>query len=177
MLLLGKNTARDYISLTRWTRFKLPMIKDFNFPKSRIHTRLLGPCFQTGRIRIIWDIYTSLGRVNSSNISKIRVYAWNSDKSSKQCLLNWFAYYQHFRILFNSLSKVLFIFPSRYLYTKGLPPIISLLWISPHTSSSSIKEHYSTIWLKVTLDLITYGKITLSDLKFDQACYSQKVSN
>ncbi|SVA65311.1 uncharacterized protein METZ01_LOCUS118165 [marine metagenome] len=33
------------------------------------------------------------------------------------------------------------------------------------------------IKVKVTPDLLTYGKITLSDLKVDQACYSQKVFN
>ena len=33
------------------------------------------------------------------------------------------------------------------------------------------------IKVEVTLDLLTYGKITLLDLKVDQACYSQKEFN
>ena len=63
--------------------------------------------------------------------------------ATKKCSLNWSAFYQHVRILFNSLFKVLFIFPSRYLYAKGLSLMISLLWISPHASSSITKERYS----------------------------------
>jgi len=40
---------------------------------------------------------------------------------------------------FNSLSKVLFIFPSRYLFAIGLAPIISFRWRLPPTLSSNPK--------------------------------------
>ena len=40
---------------------------------------------------------------------------------------------QQFQALFNSLFKVLFIFPSRYLFAIGLPPVFSLRWNVPPT--------------------------------------------
>ena len=38
---------------------------------------------------------------------------------------------QQFQVLFNSLFKVLFIFPSRYLFAIGLAPIFSFRWNLP----------------------------------------------
>ena len=40
---------------------------------------------------------------------------------------------QQFQALFNSLFKVLFIFPSRYLFAIGLSPVFSLRWNLPPT--------------------------------------------
>lgn len=40
---------------------------------------------------------------------------------------------QQFQALFNSLFKVLFIFPSRYLFAIGLLPVFSLGWNLPPT--------------------------------------------
>jgi hypothetical protein len=56
--------------------------------------------------------------------------------ASKQLNLrthDWFQTlpYWQFHILFNSLFKVLFIFPSRYLFTIGLTQIFSLRWYLP----------------------------------------------
>ena len=45
-----------------------------------------------------------------------------------------------FQALFNSLFKVLCIFPSRYLFAIGLPPIFSLRWNLPPNWSSIPKE-------------------------------------
>lgn len=39
--------------------------------------------------------------------------------------------FQQFQVLFNSLFKVLFIFPSRYLFAIGLPSIFSFRWNLP----------------------------------------------
>ena len=39
--------------------------------------------------------------------------------------------FQQFQVLFHSLFKVLFIFPSRYLFAIGLPPIFSFRWNLP----------------------------------------------
>ena len=44
---------------------------------------------------------------------------------SQGALLAPFVSFQRFHVLFNSLSKVLFIFPSRYLFAIGLVPIFS----------------------------------------------------
>ena len=53
-------------------------------------------------------------------------------------LLKWAGNARHIRVsscqfqaLFNSLFKVLCIFPSRYLFAIGLPPIFSLRWNLP----------------------------------------------
>ena len=39
--------------------------------------------------------------------------------------------FQQFQVLFHSLFKVLCIFPSRYLFAIGLPPIFSFRWNLP----------------------------------------------
>ena len=49
-----------------------------------------------------------------------------------------------FQALFDSLFKVLFIFPSRYLYAIGLSPIFSFRWNLPPTSSCNPKQPDST---------------------------------
>ena len=51
--------------------------------------------------------------------------------------------FQQFQALFNSLFKVLFIFPSWYLFTIGLEPIFSLRWNLPPPLRSSLKERDS----------------------------------
>ena len=66
--------------------------------------------------------------------------------------VHWFPSltFQQFQVLFNSLFKVLCIFPSRYLCAIGLPPIFSFIWNLPHNLScnpkqlDSLKEHTMT---------------------------------
>ncbi len=53
--------------------------------------------------------------------------------------LQAFPYWQ-FHVLFNSLSKVLFIFPSRYLFAIGLTPIFSFRWNLPPILSCIPKQ-------------------------------------
>ena len=48
--------------------------------------------------------------------------------------------FQQFQVLFNSLFKVLFIFPSRYLFAIGLSPIFSFRRNLPPTLSCSPKQ-------------------------------------
>ena len=48
--------------------------------------------------------------------------------------------FQQFQVLFNSLFKVLCIFPSRYLYAIGLPPVFSFRWNLPPTLSCNPKQ-------------------------------------
>ena len=48
--------------------------------------------------------------------------------------------FQQFQALFNSLFKVLFIFPSRYLFAIGLSPIFSFRWNLPPTLSCTPKQ-------------------------------------
>ena len=49
-----------------------------------------------------------------------------------------------FQALFNSLFKVLCIFPSRYLFAIGLSPVFSFRWNLPPTSSCTPKQPDST---------------------------------
>ena len=48
--------------------------------------------------------------------------------------------FQQFHVLFNSLFKVLFIFPSRYLFAIGLLPIFSFRWNLPPILSCIPKQ-------------------------------------
>ena len=48
--------------------------------------------------------------------------------------------FQQFHALFNSLFKVLFIFPSRYLFAIGLSPIFSFRWNLPPILSCIPKQ-------------------------------------
>ena len=48
--------------------------------------------------------------------------------------------FQQFQVLFHSLFKVLFIFPSRYLFAIGLPSIFSFRWNLPPTLSCNPKQ-------------------------------------
>ena len=47
---------------------------------------------------------------------------------------------QQFQALFNSLFKVLFIFPSRYFFAIGLSPVFSLRWNLPPASDCNPKQ-------------------------------------
>jgi hypothetical protein len=57
-------------------------------------------------------------------------------------LWHWFPSlpFQQFQVLFNSLFKVLCIFPSRYLCTIGIPPIFSFRWNLPPNLSCNPKQ-------------------------------------
>src|SRR5210317_1866418 len=65
-----------------------------------------------------------------------------SSKRSMTKIKHWFPSlpFQQFQVLFNSLFKVLCIFPSRYLYAIGLPPIFSFRWNLPPTLSCNPKQ-------------------------------------
>ena len=97
MLLLGKNTARDTIIMTWETRSELPVYGKVKFSNTCTNTRLLGPCFQTGRIRINKSIYTSpwlariinyilIQSINWMSLSQRNVYQFDS------LSINMFAY-------------------------------------------------------------------------------------
>ena len=48
--------------------------------------------------------------------------------------------FQQVQVLFHSLFKVLFIFPSRYLFAIGLPRLFSFRWTLPPASSCNPKQ-------------------------------------
>ena len=70
---------------------------------------------------------------------------------------------------FNSLSKVLFIFPSRYLFAIGLAPISSFMWSLPHILRSTPNERDSTkVHRTWKHRRASYGTLTLSDVLFQE---------
>ena len=80
---------------------------------------------------------------------------------------------RQFQALFDSLFKVLFIFPSRYLFAIGLPPIFSLRWSLPpintaFSSSATLRKRI----IVATSGLQSYGIFTHSDAAF-QPAYTQ----
>jgi len=68
---------------------------------------------------------------------------------------------QRLQVLFHSLSKVLFIFRSRYLCAIGLPVIFSLGSGIPANSHCIPKQYYSDVCKGLSLRLPENGAITL----------------
>ena len=62
-----------------------------------------------------------------------------------------------FQALFNSLFKVLCIFPSRYLFAIGLSPVFSFRWNLPPTSGCTPKQPDSTRTHRAKVDRISTG--------------------
>ena len=76
--------------------------------------------------------------------------------------------FNNFMRLFNSLFKVLFIFPSRYLFAIGLLPIFSFRWNLPPTLSCNPKQLDSLkAWVLSNL-LGKNGSLTLSAAFFQR---------
>ena len=79
--------------------------------------------------------------------------------------------FQQFHVLFNSLSKVLFIFPSRYLFAIGLSPIFSFRWNSPPILSCIPKQLDSLkVYHKALGVHVKDGILTLYDALFQGTC-------
>src|SRR4249920_778820 len=79
--------------------------------------------------------------------------------------------FQQFQVLFNSPFKVLFIFPSRYLFAIGLAPIFSFRWNLPPILScipkqlDSLRAHHKALAVHVK-----DGILTLYDAPFQETC-------
>ena len=71
---------------------------------------------------------------------------------------------QQFQALFNSLFKVLFTFPSRYLFAIGPPRVFSLRWDLPPASSCSPKQPDSSTAPRGAAPPGCDGVLTLSDV-------------
>src|SRR6201995_292899 len=86
--------------------------------------------------------------------------------------------FQQFHVLFNSLSKVLFIFPSRYLFAIGLSPIFSFRWNLPPILScipkqlDSSRAHHRALAVRVK-----DGILTLYDALFQGTCTRSSTEN
>ena len=73
---------------------------------------------------------------------------------------------QQFQALFNSLFKVLFIFPSRYLFAIGLPSVFSLRWDLPPALGCIPKQPDSAKAPRGVDQAAADGVLTLSDALF-----------
>ena len=73
---------------------------------------------------------------------------------------------QQFQALFNSLFKVLFIFPSRYLFAIGLPSVFSLRWDLPPALGCIPKQPDSAKTPREVSGPAPHGVLTLLDVPF-----------
>jgi hypothetical protein len=91
------------------------------------------------------------GRLPTEDLPQAKSRCWPTQchsalttggKRSMTKLRHWFPSlpFQQFQVLFNSLFKVLCIFPSRYLCTIGIPPIFSFRWNLPPNLSCNPKQ-------------------------------------
>jgi hypothetical protein len=86
--------------------------------------------------------------------------------------------FQQFHVLFNSLSKVLFIFPSRYLFAIGLSPIFSFRWNLPPILSCIPKQLDSLrAYHKALAVRVKDGILTLYDAPFQETCTRSSADN
>ncbi len=174
-------------------------IQSFNHSNTRIHVRLLGPCFKTGRLEPLLPVNQALNccsccpsltkdtlllnqGYNHSALSYIpwpllQWSSWVLARLQVTCLkslpLSCIAWrrvwlqtlpFQQFHVLFDSLFRVLFIFPSRYLFAIGLSPIFSFRRSLPPIRAAF--PNYSTLRECITETLAVHvkdGIITLSD--------------
>ena len=74
--------------------------------------------------------------------------------------------FKRFHVLFNSLFKVLFIFPSWYLFAIGLVPIFSFTWGIPRILGCNPKQPDSSKTPRATERPAKNGILTLSDMLF-----------
>ncbi|KAK7288583.1 hypothetical protein RIF29_02048 [Crotalaria pallida] len=106
----------------------------FTRPLTRTHVRLLGPCFKTGRMGspLADARSTQLGLGPPSQFASVHAPSRLADRLSPFHIRPRHIAGPHplpsrqFQALFDSLFKVLFIFPSRYLFAIGLSPVFSL---------------------------------------------------
>ena len=80
---------------------------------------------------------------------------------------------QRFHVLFNSLFKVLFIFPSRYFFAIGLVLVFSFRWSLPPALGCNPKQPDSSKVLRGAPFPIAHGILTLRDVPF-QATWTEK---
>ena len=73
---------------------------------------------------------------------------------------------QRFRGLFDSLFKVLFTFPSRYLFAIGLVPVFSFRWSLPPTLGCIPEQPDSPKTVAARPGGVAHGALTLSDVPF-----------
>ena len=129
-------------------------------PNTCTHVRLLGPCFKTGWYKAFWE-GPSFARRWALLPTIIAHSRANKEAYLHSCTstlaIHCFASvsFQQFQVLFHSFFKVLFIFPSRYLFAIGLSSIFSFRWNLPpiraaFPNNSTLRRHriVKNIWYR-----------------------------
>ena len=161
-------------------------------PPTHVNLRLLGPCFKTGRLETFrqhpedavpnglgrpWDLdrpgditgvatpgFVPPGQPMLTSAQRIqptarRACAWAHPRPPIASLST-------ISSTFNSLFKVLFIFPSRYLFAIGLPSVFSLRWDLPPALGCIPKQPDSSKASRGGPATGPNGVLTLSDAPF-----------
>ncbi|GAA96380.1 hypothetical protein E5Q_03047 [Mixia osmundae IAM 14324] len=155
MLLLGSCFTEEFGPVDGASRGVPPSFtfippEGFNHPKTCRHVRLLGPCFKTGRLKPFCQRPTTafLGRPDCIGSKSINTRAgahatFHAIFSSPTANRRWPAKRESVRPplpeRLNS-RRLLFIFPSRYLFAIGLSPIFSFRWNLPPPLSCIPKQ-------------------------------------
>ena len=150
---------------------------------TRTYVRLLGPCFKTGRcdefrppgsgaprargrITCPKASYLVPGRLRdrpqaarTARSDKTRPRGGAEDRRRAHFVEA--LPFGRFQALFNSLFKVLCIFPSRYLFAIGLSPLFSFRWNLPPTLNCTPKQFDSTKAGRTCCARTTDGTVTL----------------
>ncbi len=160
--------SEDKQSYLRSPRLPLPSLRAVGSTQStRTHVRLLGPCFKTGcrgafrqdqfdkkprslsrrSKHCLKSAQQTLSRKKKPTLAQIEENSRSTRPTTNPNHLYTAYHYFSFSAssgTFNSLFKVLFIFPSRYLFAIGLPPVFSFRWNLPPTLCCSPKQHDSS---------------------------------
>ena len=119
------------------------------------------------------NLQRDISRVTNQDELRLRTGQRPKDRRSTRKHQRW-SYSvssQQFQALFNSLFKVLCIFPSRYLFAIGLSPVFSFRWNLPPTLSCTPKQLDSSKAHRTHADSQKDGILTLYDALF-QGTYS-----
>ncbi|EGG05295.1 hypothetical protein MELLADRAFT_88127 [Melampsora larici-populina 98AG31] len=123
----------------------------FQHPNTRKHVRLLGPCFKTGRLKLFHQHPYIVSKSQAiTQLIKIATFSKPFSDTHRLMLTCLSSEYTPCEAdptntkltsnvslsaisrTVNSIFKVLFIFPSRYLFAIGLSLIFSLFFFSTH---------------------------------------------
>jgi hypothetical protein len=167
--------------------------RGFSRPSTRIYVRLLGPCFKTGRGQAFRQAsckHLHLSRRRGTerlSCERLAPLAPPAADFPRHQLMLTETHPRARRVLpaaasllaisspLHSLFKVLFIFPSRYLFAIGLLLIFSFRWNLPPTLSCTRKQLDSLEAGRSPLPLGPDGAGTLSGLPFNGSCPSSSV--
>ena len=138
-----QNNALTSLHSMLWSQSKAPaygygsLVAGASFPQS-LPWRETGGCNQSQHCKQFANPPSSRTlptKATHADQCDLQSTDWQARHVEYKLRTPWFQAvpFQQFQALFNSLFKVLFIFPSRYLFAIGLLPIFSFRWNLPPT--------------------------------------------